>query len=414
MDRPISSKEKRNQKLKWFAIIFITSIAAVAGLQFLLAKMRPQLNRKDLLVGTIDRGSVHAAIETTGTLVPEQEMVLTAPGETRILSVVRKPGSMLTKGDPILQLDTSKLQLDRDGFAQQLGVKENIKQQTLLKFEKEQRQRHSKLELIELDLRYFEAALKQQRLLFEQGLVSKESLQQATLQFEKKQVEKRQQLEERESAKESFQVEIKGFNIEIDLLRKSLAGAEALLKRATTHAPTSGVLTWVVEGEGRTVRSGEPLAKIANLSNLKVNASISDFYADRIQTHQEAIIQIGDKELPGKISRLLPEVTNGTMSFEIKLLKQSNMSLKPNQRVSVFILTTKRDAVLRVRRTSLLARPGKKNVYVLRGGTAIKTPIQVGVTGTKYTEILEGLAEGEQLILDELIGFQHLNSIPIK
>ena len=414
MDRPISKNNGSGKWMKWALGMMAMAISAYFGFQFIASAFGPSLKREDIMAGTVDQGPVSAVIETTGVLTPEHERVLTAPGETRILRVVRKPGTLVAKGDPILELDTTALELERDSLMQQVGVKENTQRQTILQFERDAKQKQAELELVELDLKFYEAQYRQQAQLFEKGLSSKDALQQAELQMEKTRVEKRQLLEAVEDAKSSHRIALEGYKLELDLLQKSLGSAEKLLRRATTNAPADGVLTWVVEAEGATVRSGEPLARIADLTNFKVTANISDYYADRIQNHQAAKVRVGEEELDGQVLRLLPEVTNGTMAFEVGFDNREGLPLRPNQRVTVFLVTSKRMDVLRIRRAAAFSSPGQMPAFVLRGNNAVRTMVEIGITGSNYTEIVAGLKKGDQVILNDLSAMKDHPVIPVK
>jgi len=414
MDRPISKNDSNGKWIKWLFGLLVAIALVYFGFQVLFAALRPNLVREDIVIASVDRGPVSAVIETSGVLTPEHERVLTAPGETRILRVVRKPGALVAKGDPILELDTTALELERDSLIQQVGVKENTQRQEILQFERDAKQKKAELELIELDLKFYEAQYRQQAQLFENGLSSKDALQQAELQMEKTRVEKRQLLEAVEDSKSSHRIGLEGFRLELDLLQKSLRSAEELLRRATTNAPADGVLTWVVEAEGATVRSGEPLARIADLTNFKVTATISDYYADRIQNHQAAKVRIGEEELAGQVLRLLPEVTNGTMAFEVGFENPEELPLRPNQRVTVFLVTSKKSDVLRIRRSAVFSSPGQVPAFVVRGQTAVRTMVEIGITGSNYTEIRAGLKEGDQVILTDLSAMKDLATIPIQ
>ncbi len=413
MDRPISSAEHRRRRFKWIFGAVLTVLALFGGARLIAMLMRPTLERDDFATTRVERGPVAAAIETAGLLAPEREIALAAPADTRVLRVIRKPGSHVRAGDPILQLDTAALELERETLAQQLAAKENAKRQAALRHEKQTNEDRGKLELIALDLRYMDARHRQQRQLFDQGLTSMEELQQAELQLEKKKVEQRQLEDAQRDGEAAQEAEQQGLDLEIALLRKSMARAEDRLARAAAYAPSDGVVTWVVEAEGSSVRSGEPLARIADLSRFKVSATISDFYAGRINEGQHATIRVGDAKLPGRVIRLLPEVTNGVISFEAIFEHRDDLVLRPNQRVDVYLRTARRDSVLRVRRGPAIPGPGRHDVFVIRGGSAVRTRIEAGVTGPDYAEIISGLAEGDEVILTQLERYAHLSNIPI-
>ena len=414
MDREISRSEQMRTKMKPIVLTVLVATLLLLGLRWGAVMLRPQLKRGEIMTAKVERGPVTAAIETTGVLEPAREIVLSAPANTRVLRVLKRPGSVVSSGESILELDTSELELAAATTRQDLQVRENTKARTELRYGKETRELNGRLELARLDLAFLEARYKQQQQLFEQGLASLEEVEQAKLTLDKTRVEK-QQIEEslRESSAER-QAELDGLDLELALLRRSLEQAENDLVRASALAPEAGILTWVAEEEGSAVTAGSPLARIADLSDFKVLATISDFYAQRLRTGQEVSVRIGNQEIPGRVERLLPEVTDGSLSFEVRFQDQPGFPLRPNQRVTVYLRTERREETLRVKRGPAIPGPGNHEVYVIKGDKAVRTPVQAGVTGLTYTEIISGLEPGEVVILTELQRFGGLSSIPLK
>jgi len=414
MDRPIPKSEQARRKWAPVVALAVAVVAVALAARIGLGLFQASLARDELLTGMVDRGDVAAAIETTGSLTPEREIALAAPADTRVLRVLRQPGARLAEGEPILALDVAALELERETLAQKLASLENDRRQTVLGFRKQENEDRGKLELIELDLRFLEARHRQQKLLRDKGLASLEALQQAELELEKKRVEKRQLEDARVDAAVGHEAELEGLRLELALTRKALARAEERLEQGAARAPAAGVLTWVVEAEGSAVRAGEPLARIADLSRFKASAKISDFYADRISEGQPAMVRVGNQELAGRVIRLLPEVADGALGFEAAFDQGETVDLRPNQRVDVFLQTQRRQDVLRVRRGPALVGPGRAVLFLIRGDKAVRTTVEVGVFGAKYIEIIAGLAEGDEVILNDLSEYAHRDSIKLK
>lgn len=414
MDRPISNAERVGHRVRPVLVILAVIVAVFVLSRFALGLMRPNLEADDLRTAVVERGPVMAAVETTGLLVPAGETVLTAPTQTRVLEVLRRPGSTVKQGDPILTLDTTELELERAGFEQQLALRRNQVQQAELRYQQAAKETRRDLDLTELDIRFRATRHKQQQQLHDQGLASLEDLQQAELEWERLKVEKRQLKESLDDRKVVRDAEIKGLNLEIDLLNRSLQQAEAELARATTKAPADGVLTWVVEAEGSTLAAGQPLARIADLSTFNVRASISDLYAGRLFEGQKARIRLDELEMEGTLERVRPEIEQGTLNFDLSFIPHPNARLRSNQRVEVFLETAHRDDVLRVKRGASLPGNGEFTVFVVEGKQAAARRVTAGVSGMGFVEVIKGLREGDKLILNELRDMDHLDSIPIK
>jgi len=414
MDRPVSQRDQWLKRLRPMAAVLVGVVAILVLGQVARRLMRPSLDRAKLAIARVERGPVTAAIETSGVLVPQRETSVTAPAETRVLRILKKPGAPVARGEAILALDTTELELELETLRQQLALKENARRQERLRFEKRDGELAGEIELAALDLRYLEARLGEQRRLFAKGLSRREALEQASLLYEKKKLEQRRLDQARIDARAAHTASGEGLLLEIALLRKSRARTQARLDRATTGAPVSGVLTWVVEEEGSTIRSGEPLARIADLSHFRCRASLSDFYADRVFIDQTVRVRTGDRDLPGTIARLLPEVKDGVMAFEIAFDQPDDLGLRSNQRVEVFLETGGRDDVRRIKRGPALPGTGTHRVFVIGTDRAEAREVRIGLTGMGFAEVLSGLEVGESVILESPRAFENTQVIYLR
>ena len=95
------------------------------------------MRRSDLQIARVERGSVDATIQATGTVVPEVETVISSPVEARALRIQHRAGDQLHAGDAILTLDTSATKLDLDKLNDAVAQKESALAQARLKAEEE-------------------------------------------------------------------------------------------------------------------------------------------------------------------------------------------------------------------------------------------------------------------------------------
>ena len=159
-----------------------------------------------------------------------------------------------------------------------------------------------------------------------------------------------------------------------------------------------GVLTWVVAETGATLRRGDVLARVADLSSFRVVATISDVHASRLAAGMPARVKLDDATtVGGTISSIDPRIENGTVRFWVDLDAASHPKLRNNLRVDVYAVTGARGNVLQVRRGSL-GDADRDGVFVVRGDTAVRVPVRFGLGGEENVEIVEGLREGDEVI----------------
>jgi HlyD family secretion protein len=203
--------------------------------------------------------------------------------------------------------------------------------------------------------------------------------------------------------------------MEMAILEKEgkLKGQE--LDLATTKADRKGVLTWVVTEEGITVRKGDVIARLADLSSFKVEARVSDVHANRLSIGLPVQVRVTDGvSLPGTISQILPSIENGFISFFVSLEQKSCEELHSNLRVDVDVFTEHKANALRIKKGPAISGTNASSVFVIRGSKAINTPLRLGIAGFSEYEVLDGLAEGDEIILSDTSEYRDLKEVPVK
>jgi HlyD family secretion protein len=173
-------------------------------------------------------------------------------------------------------------------------------------------------------------------------------------------------------------------------------------------------LTWVVTAEGSSVRKGDMVARVADLSAFRVEATVSDVHAARVTPGMPAIVRIGNEQLTGVVHAVRPAVENGVVGFDIALDSPSDPRLRPNLRVDVQAVTAIKPDALRLARGTYEAPDGSQCAFVLRGDRAVRTRIRLGVAGYDMFEIVDGLHEGDEVIVSDTSSFMHHQEVGLR
>ena len=153
------------------------------------------------------------------------------------------------------------------------------------------------------------------------------------------------------------------------------------------------MLTWVISQEGALVRRGDVIARIADLTSFRVDASVSDVHAGRLRPGMPALVRINELDLDGTVSEVLPTVENGVLHFTVALAKPSHPGLRPSLRTDVLVVTERKGRALRVKRGPF-ADNDARQAFIVRGDRAVRVPIQLGLSGADDVELLAGGTEG--------------------
>jgi HlyD family secretion protein len=414
MDRELDQGFRRKQFVRrgLFALVAVSLIAA--GFVYAPRLMKPSINRARIRTAKVDSGVMEATISASGIVVPEFEQVISSPINARVTRILKRPGDPLKRGEPILELDVSESVLALEKVNQQIALKQNQQAKIKLDLDNTLIDLQSRWEIKNLEYKAAKASAARSRSLSQQGLLSEEKLREAELQEEKTAFELKQIEDAKGNAQKSTRTQVEGLALEMDTLQKERIEAQRQLELATTKSDRDGVLTWVVNEEGAILQKGAVLARVADLNSFRVNATLSDIHASKLSQGLPVSIKINDDYLQGEVATVQPTIKDGIITATITLRDKANLLLKSNLRVDVLIITDRKDKVLRLKKGPAINGEGLREVFVIRGDTAVKTPVKVGIASFEAYEILEGLIEGDEVIISDMSDYLHMKEAKLK
>lgn len=412
MDRPLDAGHRRARIIRRAAIAVAAVAAVAAALAWVPAWAGPSVNRARIRTATVDTGPIDATIAASGVVVPELEQVVSSPVSARVIRVLKRPGDVLARGDAILELDVSESRLAVEKLDQQLALKENDQAGTRLELEKTLATLESNWQIKKLELESLEAKVEQKRKLHASGVLSGDALREAELGATTARIQLVEIEKGRANAEASTKTRIAGLELEVDTLRRERAEAARKLELATTKADRDGVLTWVVPDEGSTVAEGAVIARIADLSAFRVDATVADVHAERLAAGLPVRVKVGEVLLDGTVTNVLPTIKDGTVTVHVALAEKASPLLHANLRVDVLLVSERRDRALRVRKGPFVSGGnGVQQVFVVRGDTAVRVPARLGITGMDEYEVLDGLVEGDEVIVSDMTDYLYAKEV---
>jgi HlyD family secretion protein len=414
VDREIDTRTRYRALLRRLLV----PAAIIASVGLLLSwgtgLLRPSVKRSAIRTSVVDQGPVDATLSATGTVVPQTEQVLSSPVDARFLRVLRQAGTAVSAGDPIVELDVNASVLAVESLGQDLALKANQQARSKLALENTLSELNAQHDIKKLQLESAKLEHDRNRQLFAEGLTSSEVLRKSEVAERQAGIELQRIEASRLNAQESTKTELAGLALELAKLQKAHGEARRVLALATPTADRDGVVTWTLTEEGSTVRKGDIVARVADLSAFRVDASVSDAYASRLSVGLPVQVRADEKVLDGRVSDVLPAVQNGAVTVRVALAERAHPSLRPNLRVEVFIVTDHRDRTLRVRKGSSTSGEGVQQVFVLRSDRAVRTRVRFGIASFDFIEVAEGLSVGDEVIVSDMADYQRLSSIRLR
>ena len=415
MDQPVDPVYKRNLLIKRFVISMVLIFAFIVFAGWGIDVIRPSVKRIRIRTAVAEIGEVTETIRANGTIIPEFEQVLTSPVTTTVVSILKQPGDILRPGDALLILDTRDMKLERDKLQEQILIQRNLKEKIEVDLNDDLNELESRLQREKLQLKAGKVRYKAHKELLELGAVSIEKMQEIELAVEIARIEVNRIERSLENAAKLSRNRMNTLDLEISMLEKEHTNIQRQIELAETRADREGVLTWIVPEAGAALRQGEVFARIADLNSYRVKATISDIHTASLKVGLPVIIRINEEtDLTGTVGSILPQIDNGIITFMVDIDDKAHLLLRPNLQADIYIVTSKKRNVIRIKKGPFAQGHGIHNVFVIRGDRAVRTEATFGITSHEYYEIVDGIAEGEEVIISDMTDLKNAEEVMIK
>jgi HlyD family secretion protein len=420
MDRPIEPEVQRRRVVRRIAVATL-AVAAVLLLGTATVNwLRPSVKRRDIQTARVEVGRIDATLQANGTVVPAYEQAISSPVEARVMRIDHRAGDRLTRGDEILTLDTAGSRLDVDRLSDQVRQKESELAELRLKLEDTAASTAAQIEQKKLDRDILRFKSEQNDRMYAGGIVAEQDKLSARTAAKKADIEIAQLEAGAERARRSAEAQVAAEQSQVATAQRELGDARHQLDLAMTRADRDGVLTWVVPDVGATIRKGDVVARVADLSAYRVLASISDVHASKLAAGMPARVAVDDTTtLDGVITSIDPRIDNGIVKFYVDLDDtpqahlRSHPKLHNNLRVDVFVVTGRHDRTLRVQRGSL-GQSDREDVFVVRGDRLLSTPVRWGLASQEKLEVGAGLHEGDEVVISNMSDYAGIRTVRLE
>jgi HlyD family secretion protein len=407
---PRISQWRRRKTLMATAAVLATVCAAAWGIN---RAVSPSMAADSIIVAEVHTGSIANTINASGIVIPVREELVSSPIQTRVAKVYARLGQQVAANELLLELDNHSILLAIDAIKEQIAQQENRIQALTLELEQKRKQLVSAIELLELDLQATRVKLGRYQTLRKAGGVSAEDLLTAELNVKRTEIQLRQQHEQIGDSKRVTSSGIEGARLQKNILQKQLQQQQQLLAQTEVRAPFAGMLTWLLADEGASLNTGQLVAKVSELNNYKVEASLSDFHARALSAGQPVRVEQGNVRLDGTVQTILPEIQNGTVKLLVALAQPSHPMLRNKLRVEVNIVTEQKTKALLADTGPAFNGRGPQAVFVLRDGVASKTMLDIGASDGKSVEIVSGAHAGDRLIISDTSRYKDRDRIRV-
>ena len=399
---PAVAKKKKIRQAIMATSALVVIILITVGVSR-LKPAAPSVDRAAVWVDTVKRGPMLRLVRGSGTLVPEDIRWINTTTQGRVERILLRPGANVTPTSVILELSNPDLENSvRDA---QLAHASAVASFANRKAELERNLLQQQSELASIETNYNNSVmnLEAQEELLKDGLVSALVVKQ--IRSQTADLKNRLDLSRRQykNLEEGIKSQLAPQEADVDQRRAAYELRVRQLEDLKVKAGMTGVLSQVPVEVGQQVGPGTNLARVADPTRLKAEVRIAETQTKDIRIGQMAEVDTRNGIIPGRVIRMDPASTGGTVGVDIALEGDLPPGARPDLSVDGTITLEKLPDVIKVGRPAF----GQENSTVMlfkldQNGEAHRIQVKLGRTSVNEIEVIEGLQPGDQVILSDM------------
>ena len=414
MDREIPKAVRDKERNKRIIRYGCIGVAGIVVISVLISLMRAGVNAKDLVLSTVDKGTIEVSVSASGKVVPAFEEIINSPISTRIVEIYKKGGDSVDVGTPILKLDLQSVETDYNKLLDEEQMRSYKLDQLRVNNQTKLNDLAMKIKVSAMQLNRKKVELRNEQYLDSLGSGTTDKVRQAELSYNVAQLEYEQLQQQYDNEKEVLAAEYKVQELDFSIFRKGLAEMKRTLDDAQVRSPRKAILTYINNQIGEQVSQGSRLAVISDLSHFKVEGEIADTYGDRVAAGGKAIVKIGSEKLEGAVSSVTPLSKNGVISFTVQLNEDNNRRLRSGLKTDVYVMNAVKEDVMRIANASYYVGRGEYELFVRTSDKEmVKRKVQLGDSNFEFVEVISGLQPGDQVVVSDMSQYKNKNKLKV-
>ncbi|HXR83705.1 MAG TPA: HlyD family efflux transporter periplasmic adaptor subunit [Hanamia sp.] len=416
MDRVIEKKKWSTKKL--LSIGGIVAVVALIGASYYFTSGKSKLNvdTDRVTISEIQKGTFQEFIPVNGVVLPLTTIYLDAVEGGRVEEKYVDDGAMMKKGQPILRLSNTDIQL---GLVTQQTNVYNLLTQMQISKNAAQQNTVSKLNQmtdVESELKEAERIYNLDKHLYEQKAIGSQEFQKAKndydyyLQKEKltQQILHQDSLSNEQQIKQSRQA-FEGSQNALNVMRQKVGDL-------IVRAPIDGQLTSLDAEIGQSKNKGERLGQIDVLSGYKVRVDIDEHYISRIFIGLKGEFDFNNKTYKLEIKKVYTQVTNGRFQVDMEFIGDVPQGIRRGQTLQIRLALSDETQALLLPKGGFYQQTGGNWIFKVSadGKTAYKVDIQLGRQNPDYYEVLSGLKPGDKVVTSSYENYGDMQELVLK
>ena len=408
MDRIIERKRGLQRKHIPYMAGGAFLLAMVLWLVFGNHRSTFRVSAEDVTVGKVTKGEFKDYVRLNGTVVPIQVVHISPEEGGIVMEKVAEEGQQIRKGDVIVRLSNSSLDLQILNAEAELAEKQNLLRNTQVAMQQDRLNNETEQASVDMDVQRKRRAYEQYKRLYDEGLVAKETFLQAKEDYEL--WRKKQNL-----IGERLKKDAQYRNIQMEQMEDNLENMQrnVLLVRQRkgkleVRSTIDGELGLLDVALGQSITAGQTIGQVNDLSDFKIEAQIDEHYIDRVKVGLSATFERDGKTYTLTVRKVYPEVRQGKFRTDLTFTGTRPAQIRSGQTYNLNLELGRPAQAVLIPKGTFFQTTGGNWIFVLdKSGTkAYRRNIRIGRQNPQYYEVDEGLEPGERVITSGYEAFE--------
>jgi HlyD family secretion protein len=403
--RPEFRRQKLRRQIVWAGVGCVLLVGVTIGVSR-LKPAAPEVERSTVWTDTVKRGSMLRQVRGLGSLIPSQEFTRQIPAETEatVVRIRMLPGTQV-KAETIL-IEMSNPQVEQAAVDAKLQLKAAEAEYQSLRVRLQSDLMNQKAGAATVTADYSQARLQSEtdKALYDLGVISGLAYKNSKNRSDELTTRNNIEDERLDINQKAIESQLAEQQAKVDEVSALAELKQRQLDALKVRAGIEGVLVDLPLQVGQHVLPGTMLAKVVQPDHLIAELKIAETQARDVQISQPALVDTHNGTVVGTVMRVDPAVQNGTVTVDVKLTGELPKGARPDLSVDGTIDLERLDDVLYVGRPAFGQESSTISLFKLDADSkgAVRVPVKVGRASVNSIQILEGLHEGDTVILSDM------------
>lgn len=360
-----------------------------------------RVDARSLSIGEVKRDQFNDFVRVDGQVQPITVVQLSPEEGGIVQELVVEEGAQVHRGDVIVRLSNSNLELQILNAEAELAEKQNLLRNTQVAMEQDRlRNKTEKLQL-DLDITRRLRTYRQQEQLYNEKLIAREDYVQAKEDYEL--ARRKHALIVERLKQDSLYRSIQMSQMEDNLsnMRRNVLLIRERKDKLEVRSPIDGELGLLDVVLGQNVQPGQKIGQINDLSDYKVEALIDEHYIDRVRTGLSATFDRQGAHFALTVRKVYPEVRDGKFRTDFVFTGERPDNIRSGQTYYINLELGQPTECVMIPKGTFFQSTGGNWIFVVdrNGKRAYRRKIKIGRQNPQYYEVTEGLEPGERVIV---------------